>query len=110
MPTNRGKSMYIWNGKPLQLRRTTRLERWSNCASPAWMKLRGLEPPVKIACGLMLLVLLGLCTGCGTLSASPTEAAKNPQPPQLSEPLPSESYLHKAQKLIESWQNAVTGM
>lgn len=66
--------------------------------------------PAKLGFGLTLLVLVLLLTACATPSTMPTESAKNPPPPQLSEPLPSASYLQEAQKLIESWRNAVTGM
>jgi hypothetical protein len=91
-------------------KRTTRLGKLRNCAALAWWRLNELPPSVRLLFGLTLLVLLGLLAGCGTLSVPPSVEARNPQPPQISEPLPSESYLSKAQKLIENWRNAVTGM
>jgi hypothetical protein len=101
---------YAPNGQPQPQRPTTKPGVWSALVNLLPTLLGDLLPPVRLAFALMLIVLLALCAGCATPSAPPTEAARNPQPPQLSEPLPSESYLHKAQKLIESWRNAVTGM
>lgn len=97
------------NGRLLSHRRTKRLERWSNAAKVLWMRLHGSPPPVRLGLLLMLLALVTLFAGCAT--PSPPDAwPKNPQPPQLTEPIDSQSYLSKAQKLIESWQRAVTGM
>jgi PBP1b-binding outer membrane lipoprotein LpoB len=59
---------------------------------------------------LTLFALAMLLAACATNSAGPTEAARNPKPPQLSEPLPSESYLDSAQKLLQQWRDALTSM
>ena len=83
---------------------------WSERGKALQTWLLDLPQPVRIASLLTLLVLALLLVGCATPSTTPTESARNPQPPQLSEPLPSESYLHKAQKLIESWHSNVIGM
>lgn len=83
---------------------------WSSKDSGVLMMLLALPQSVRVLLLLMLLGLVLLLAACATPSTQPTEPATNPQPPQLSEPLPSESYLQQAQKLIESWRNAVTGM
>jgi hypothetical protein len=102
--------MFDKSGKPLSQPQTQK---------PVVLRTRGNRPltwlldlPLSVRVGslLTLLVLVLLLVGCATPSTMPTESARNPQPPQLSEPLPSESYLQQAQKLIESWRNAVTGM
>lgn len=97
------------NGRPLRPKRTTRLERLSNSASVVLKKLCECPPPVRLASVLMLLVLVTLLAGCATPSA-PDQWPKNPQPPQLTEPLPTQSYLSKALQLIESWRSRATGM
>lgn len=73
-------------------------------------RLLDLPQSVRVVSLLITLGLVLLFVGCATPSTMPTESARNPQAPQLSEPLPQESYLHKAQKLIESWQKSVIGM
>lgn len=104
------RNKYEPNGLPPWLLPIKRRDAWSVLGNRLRMLLGDLLPPVKIGFALMLIVLLGLCAGCATPSTPPTESARNPQPPLLREPLPSESYLHKAQKLIESWRQSVTGM
>ena len=101
--------MYDSNGMPRPLRRTSNLSKCLNAVKEMWTRLLLLEPPVKLAFGLTLLVLAMLLSGCATQSP-PSVVLKNPQPPQLSEPIPSESYLSKAERLIESWLNRATGM
>jgi hypothetical protein len=98
------------NGKPAPPLRTKRPAVLSALDKVLLMLLRVAGLSVKPALLLTAIVLVLLLSACATPSSTPTEPARNPQPPQLSEPLPSESYLNKAQKLIESWQNAVTGM
>jgi hypothetical protein len=98
------------NGRRLWLLLTLRLEDLRALAKAKWTRLQRSPLFVMLGFVLMLFGLATLLSACGTLSTPPTEPARNPQPPQLSEPLPSESYLQKAQKLIESWRNAVTGM
>ena len=73
------------------------------------MRLREIPLPVRLGFWLTLLVLVTALLGCATPSA-PDVLPRNPQPPQLSEPIPSESYLQQVLRLIESWQRAVTGM
>ena len=102
--------MYDRNGmwrEPLQIPKPAV---WSRRVNAVRRKLADWPPPVKIACALTLLVLLTLCAGCATPSTPPNSAARVPAPPRLSEPLPSESYSQKAQRLIESWRASVTGM
>ena len=98
------------NGRLLSPTPTPKHEALSERDSAGLTNLRNLRQLERLGFGLMLCVLLTLCAGCGTLSTPPSEGATNPKPPQLREPLPSESYLQQAQKLIESWRNAVTGM
>lgn len=98
-----------WSMRHLWPVRTRKLAAWSERVSRVRMMLDGLLPPVKIACALMLLVLVTLLVGCATPSP-PSVSSANPQPPRLSEPIPTESYSEKAQQLINSWRNAVTGM
>jgi hypothetical protein len=98
------------NGRLPSPPRMTRHGLWSERASPLRMLPLVLPLRVRLLSLLTLLALVLLLAGCATPSGTPTGPARNPQPPQLSEPLPSESYLQQAQKLIESWRNAVTGM
>jgi len=101
--------MYDWNGTPPRRQLWRTLAAWRRCASRAWTRLAEQPPPARLACALMLLVLVTLCAGCAT-SSPPETWPSNPQAPRLSEPLPSESYSSQAQRLIESWLRAVTGM
>jgi hypothetical protein len=97
------------NGLPPWLLPMKRPAGWSERARAALTRLLNLPPPVRLACVLMLLVLVTLCAGCAT--SSPASApAVNPAPPKLSEPLPSASYSDSARKLIETWRNALTDM
>lgn len=82
---------------------------WSKRARAVRMTLLLLPPPVRMSFVLMLGVLVTLCSGCAT-SSPPDQPARNPAPPKLSEPIPSESYLSKALRLIESWQSKPTDM
>ena len=59
--------------------------------------------------GLMLLALVLLLAGCATPSSPPAEWPKNPQPPQLKEPLPSESYSKRVDANIKSWAERLMG-
>lgn len=102
--------MSAMSTKPQSLLQTRKPGALSGLASAGQTRLASLPRPVRLGSGLLPIALLVLLAGCATPSAPPTEAAKNPQPPRLSEPLPSESYLHKAQTLIESWRKHVTGM
>jgi hypothetical protein len=97
-------------GKHLWPPRMRRRDASKERVRAVWMKLLEIPWIVRVACLLTLLVLTVSLVGCATPSGPPTNSAKNPQAPQLSEPLPSESYLQQALKLIESWRNAVTGM
>jgi hypothetical protein len=101
--------MYETNGRPLRLRRTSNLSRLRNAASVMLIKLRELPPPARIGLGLTLLMLVLALMGCAAPSA-PAEWPKNPPPPVLSEPMPTESYSSKAFQLIESWRKRVIGM
>jgi hypothetical protein len=58
---------------------------------------------------LIALVLVTLLSGCATQSP-PSVPPTIPQPPQISEPMPTESYSSKAFQLIESWRKRVIGM
>jgi hypothetical protein len=98
------------NGNYLLPPRTRRAVALRGRVKARLTKLAELPQVVKLASVLTLIVLAALLAGCATPSSPPSEGARNPLPPQIREPLPTESYLQRAQKLIESWQNAVTGM
>jgi len=83
---------------------------WSKSARMLLMRRLALLRNVRRVFVPTLIGLAMSLTGCATTSSLPTEPARNPKPPQLSEPLPSESYLQQAQKLIESWRKSVTDM
>ncbi len=98
-----------WNGRRLKLKRTSKVAVLSNVAKIALTKLAGWPWGELLLYGLMTLALGMALSGCATQSV-PSEWPRNPQPPQLSEPIDSESYLSKALKLIESWRAGATGM
>lgn len=100
--------MSAWNGRPQPLRRTSNLSRLRNVASVMWTKLQELPEPVLLAFGLIVLALAMLLSGCAAPS-TPATWPSNPSPPQISEPLPQNSYSSKAQQLIESWLERLTG-
>jgi hypothetical protein len=102
--------MYGTNGLWQWLKQTLTPASWKRSAKAAWTKLQELPWGELLFYGAMLSVLVLALTACAVPSTLPTEPARNPQTPQLSEPLPSESYLQQAQKLIESWRKSVTGM
>lgn len=102
--------MFDWNGKRPSVLRTKRPAVWSALDRTLRILPLALPQSVRLGFVLTLAALALLLTACATPSGTPTEHAKNPPPPQLSEPLPSESYLNKAQRLIESWRNRVIGM
>lgn len=100
--------MYESNGRRRLLRQIQRRNVWRERARVVRMTLLLLPPPVRMACVLMLLALVMLLVGCATQSP-PDNWPRNPPPPQLSEPLPQNSYSSKAQLLIESWLKRLTG-
>lgn len=102
--------MFAMNGLWQSLKQTLTRASSKPSVKAARTKLQELPWGELLFYGAMLIVLLIALAGCAVPSTQPTEPARNPRTPQLSEPLPSESYLHKAQKLIESWRSAVTGM
>lgn len=71
-------------------------------------------PNARLALVLMLMLLVvlsGCCAMNSTLSAPEVvEAPKIPVPPPMLEPVPSESYLLRAQKNIEGWQLKLKGI
>lgn len=90
-------------------RRIQKRAAWSSFASEVLMRLLEVPYPVRLGFLLTLLVLVTALAGCAT--PSPPDAwPKNPQPPQLSEPIPTESYSSKALRLIESWLQRATDM
>jgi hypothetical protein len=101
--------MYDLNGRPLSPRQIPRQGGWSKRAKAALMRLFEVPYPVRLGFLLTLLVLVTLLAGCATQSP-PDQPPKNPQPPQLSEPMPTESYSSKALRLIENWLQRATDM
>jgi hypothetical protein len=64
---------------------------------------------VNLACVLMLIGLGVLLGGCAH-NSPPSQAAVNPAPPRLSQPLPQESYSESARKKLDAWLGRLTGM
>lgn len=58
-----------------------------------------------------LSVLALSLSGCATppTPTLPVQCPKNPPPPALSEPLPSQSYLLKWSELVREWRKRLTG-
>ena len=100
---------YDWNGPQPRVKPRGKLASLRTRVNRLWTQQLAQVPPVRLGFLLMTLALLTLFVGCATQSP-PESWPRNPQPPQLSEPIPTESYLSRAQKLIESWRSAVTGM
>ena len=71
--------------------------------------LSAIGPLGRWAALVTLLVLLGLLTSCAT-PTPPETLPKNPQPPQLSEPIPQESYSSAVAKFLRSLLPGATGM
>lgn len=93
----------------LRQKRMKMLAGWKGLVRAVQIRLLQLQPSERLAYVLPLMVLATQLVSCAA-HLPPSNAATNPQPPRLSEPLPSESYSLKAQKLIESWLQRVTGM
>lgn len=102
--------MFDSNGKHPSVLRTKRPAVLSVLDKALLMLLRVVGLSVKPALLLTAIVLVLLLTACATPSSTPTESARNPQPPQLSEPLPSESYSKRAAESIKSWAEKLIGM
>lgn len=102
--------MSVWNGQRQSQPQTQKPVVSKTRGNRLQTRLLDLPQSVRVVSLLIVLGLTLLFVGCATPSTTPTEPARNPQAPQLSEPLPSESYLHKAQKIIESWQKSVIDM
>lgn len=58
---------------------------------------------------MTLLVVLGCLTSCAT-PTPPETLPKNPQPPQLSEPIPQNSYSSVVESFLRELLRGVTGM
>jgi hypothetical protein len=86
-----------------RLKQMLKLDGWSNLAKQGWTKLLAWRWDELLLYGLMLSVVVLLLSACAMPSVLPTEPAKNPQPPQLSEPLPLENYSKSAAERIKSW-------
>lgn len=97
------------NGRYPSPRRIPKRAVWSNFASEVLMKLLEVPYPVRLGFLLTLLVLVTALAGCAT-PPPPDALPKNPQSPQLSEPIPTESYSSKALRLLEKFRSAVTDM
>jgi hypothetical protein len=96
------------NGLYLWLRPTSRLGRLSAFGSVQLTRLQALPPPVRLACVLMLVVLLVSVTGCA-MTSPPSRPAEIPAPPRLSQPLPEMTYSEHVRRLLESWRERLTG-
>lgn len=82
---------------------------WKGLVRAVRIRLLQLQPAERLAYVLPLIVLGVSLAACAT-NSPPSVPAVNPVPPRLSEPLPSESYLDSARRLMENWRNALTGM
>lgn len=102
--------MSVWNGKRPPLRRIKRQGNSNNRDSGVQTMLLALPQSVRVLLLLMLLGLVLLLAACATPLSTPTEAATNPQAPQLSEPLPQEHYSKSAAERIKSWAERLMGM
>jgi hypothetical protein len=58
---------------------------------------------------LTIVVLAASLIGCAAPSAPPSQPANNPAPPQISEPIPSESYSSKVESFLRSLRERLTG-
>lgn len=64
--------------------------------------------PVRLCCVTPLLLLALSVTACATRPPPPSELPRNPPPPALSEPLPSELYSTSAQRDMRRWRSELT--
>ena len=70
------------------------------------MKQRNVKP----SCVLLPLLLALSLTGCGTTRpVYVTSSPDLPSRPELTEPLPSQTYSDSARADIQTWRRAVTG-
>jgi hypothetical protein len=81
---------------------------WSERGRAGWMRLQKQLPHGRLLCVLMLLVLVAHLAACAT-NSPPSQAAVNPAPPRLSQPLPQESYSESARKKLDAWLGRLTG-
>lgn len=64
----------------------------------------------RTSCAMTLLLPVVLLTGCATPSTQSVPICPAiPQPPQLRQPIPQQSYSSSAQTLIEAWQRRLIG-
>jgi hypothetical protein len=101
--------MSVWNGWLQPPPPTQTPDDWSNSASGAQTMLAALLKYASAIFVLLLFALVMLLTACATPSLPATLPA-NPQPPRLSEPLPTVPYSQRALELINSWRQRATGM
>lgn len=83
---------------------------WSKLAVMQSSLLQTWPAPVRRSCGLMLLSLGSLLTGCAQLPTAPSRLPGPVTMPVLSQPLPPVSYSISAQESIRSWQKKLTDM
>ena len=88
----------------LQRQRNLNYTVWSKLAVMQSSLLKTWPAPVRQSCGLTLLALGALLSGCSQLPTQQYLTPKPPTQPVLTEPLPSVSYSTSAQQNIESWQ------
>jgi hypothetical protein len=101
----------LWSeraGQSRLLKRTSLLGKASNCAKILLTKLSLLQPPVRVAIGLTLLMLVLSLLGCATTSAPSGFTPRNPSPPQPSQSQPSQTYSSSAAADIQSWRKLLT--
>ena len=93
-----------------QRRRNAQYMLWSRLAVMQSSLLKTWPAPVRRSCGLTLLALGSLLSGCAQLPTAPSRLPEPATMPVLSQPLPPESYSTTAQRNIERWQKLLTDM
>jgi hypothetical protein len=102
--------MYETNGRPLRLRRTSKLGVLNNVAKIVLWRLLELPPPVRLALWLTLLMLVASLMGCAATSTPSDFTPRNPQMPPPSQSQPSQTYSSSAAADISSWRKSLTDM
>lgn len=74
-------------------------------------QLRSLRRHLALWCFASLLMMLVVSlTACASQPTQPCEHPVNPQPPALTEPLPSVDYSISVRESFKRWQSVLTGM
>lgn len=96
--------MYEPNGSRPRPHQTRKRGAWSKFANAVRMNLPALPPPVRLLIAIALCVLIGLLLGCATPSTPPSETPRVPSKPAPQQSQPTEPYLERVRRNIESWE------